>query len=297
MRSPVSRVAAAVIFILAVSGVFFWLHAGGATVSFAEVVEQFLKVKSYKLKVVDRVGDKILLNYDSMWIAPGRSRREFKNENGVIDRVIIEDGNSERRKETELSPEEKVAHLMEYANWGRGETFFDEAHRLMLNARDKKLEATPLGEKVIDGRKAVGYRLNLKKFNVRQDIWADVETLLPVRIEITDALKKDGLKSVWSNIQYNLNLDESLFNLDPPAGYKVVKHKTVVLPKREKQAEGKSKEPVPMNSGTLVGQGAVEEEYVAPKKESDAETNEPIPMNYGRLVPMGENEGDAKAKK
>jgi len=89
-----------------------------------------------------------------MWIAPGHSRREFKNKDGVIDRVIIEDGNAERRKEIEYYPEEKVAHLMEYVNFGESETFFDEAHSLMLKARDKKMEATPLGEKVIDGRQS-----------------------------------------------------------------------------------------------------------------------------------------------
>lgn len=316
MRSPVSRVTAAAVFLLAITGVFFWLHAGGATVSFAEVVERFLKVKSYKLKVTHQVGSEIRLSYDEMWTAPGHSRREFKNKNGVIDRVSIEDGNSERRKNTELSLEEKVAHLMEYANWGKGETFFDEAHRLMLNARDKKLEATPLGEKFINGRKAVGYRLNLKKYDTQQDIWADVETLLPIRIEITTTLPGDNpktpqtdsnektseervAKSIWSNIQYNLNLDEALFSLDPPSGYKVVKHKTVVLPKREKQPDAESKEPVPMNSGTMVGQGEIEEEYVAPKKDSKTETKEPAPFNSGSWAPMGEveNEGDAKAKK
>ena len=55
MRSPVSRVAAAVIFVLAIAGVALWFHGGGATVSFAQVVEQFLKVKSYKLKITDQV--------------------------------------------------------------------------------------------------------------------------------------------------------------------------------------------------------------------------------------------------
>ena len=65
------------------------------------------------------------------------------------------------------------------------------------------------------------------------------------------------LKSIWSDIQYNLELDESLFSLDPPAGYKVVKHKPVVLPK---QSDGEAKESVPMNS-TIFGLLGVEEKW------------------------------------
>ena len=196
------------------------------------------------------------------------------------------------------------------------EQFFDELHSLMLKARERKMQAHSLGEKDIDGRRAVGYHLKLETYDTRQDIWADVETLLPVRIEITATLpdearktshegsnektsEKKVLKSTWSDIQYNLNLDESLFSLDPPAGYKVVKHKKVVLPKRQKQSEGKSKESVPMNSGTLVKEGEAEEEDAADAKKGKAETKEPLPVNSGTLVPMGEveKEGAAKAKK
>ena len=43
MRSPVSRVAAAVIFLLAVAGVAWWFHAGGATPVYADFLKPILE--------------------------------------------------------------------------------------------------------------------------------------------------------------------------------------------------------------------------------------------------------------
>jgi outer membrane lipoprotein-sorting protein len=293
MRLSVSRVAAAVVFVVALGGVALWFHGGGATVSFADVVERFLGVKSYQMKATDQFDGELLHSYDSMWIAPGRSRREFKSKDGGIERVAIGDATSERTKGIIFSPEEKVAEIMEIVNLPDRQTFFDEAHSLMLKARERTTEATPLGEKVIDGRQAIGYRLKLEKYNTQQDIWADVKTLLPVRIEITTVGKtpeKKVLKSIWSDIQYNLKLDESLFSLDPPAGYKVVKHKPVVLPK---QSEGEAKESAPMNSET-VGLVGVEEKMsdeelwgkkkdAADAKKDASKSKESVP---GTLLPM-----------
>ncbi len=307
MRSPVSRIAAAVVFVVAITGVFFWLHTGGATVSFAEVVERFLMVKSYKMKMTDQLDGNIFQTYDSMWIAPGCSRFEFKNSDGGIERVVITEGT----KGLYFSPKEKVAEITEVFNLPDQAPFFDEAHSLMLKAREKTVEAVPLGEKVIDGRQAIGYRLKIEKYSTQQDIWADAKTLLPVRIEITTVQPdkagktsaKKVLKSIWSDIQYNLELDESLFSLDPPVGYKVVKHQPVVLPK---QPDGKAKESAPMNSETL-GVVGVEEKWseeklwgekkgAADAKKDESKSKESVP---GTLVPMGgaKSEGAADAKK
>ena len=283
MRSPISRTAAAAaVFVLIVSGVALWFHGGGAAVSFADVVEKFFEVKSYKMKMTDTIGDEIVRTADSIWSAPDRSRLEYKTKDGV-ERVMIEELNAKRLKTTHLIPAEKQAETMEWVDFDAREPFFGEAHGLMLKARDKKLEAVPLGEKVIDDRKAVGYRLKFEKFDTQQDIWADVETLLPVRIEITTiypaetkdaspAGSKDKIsgkivhRSIWSDIQYNLKLDESLFDLNPPAGYKVVKHKPVVLSKEEEKPAAESKGSKPLNFGTLNMEGEVEEEGEAKAK-------------------------------
>jgi hypothetical protein len=179
---------------------------------------------------------------------------------------------------------------MTFVNLPEREPFFDEAHSLMLKARDNKMEVTSLGEKVIEGRRAIGYRLKFEKYSAEEDIWADVETLLPVRIEITNVLpKKSGvMKSIWSDIQYNLNLDDSLFSLDPPKGYKVRKHKQHVLPKQENQPAGESNELSPMNYGPVTPLGEVEEGGSDDAKGSGS-------ANSGKLVPTDEVQKEGEA--
>jgi hypothetical protein len=303
MRSPVSRVAAAIIFALTLGGVLLLLHGSGAAVSFAQVVEQVLKVKSYQLKETDYEGDAVLAIYTRYWIAPGRSRTEIKYKDGDVKMVMIASQNSGKQDMTDLYPENKEAHVMAYVNLPERKTFFDQAHDLMLKAREKKTKVISLGKKTIEGRQAVGYRLifDEKSYHTVEDTWADVETLLPVRIEITTTVSDDTqktspkgadgktpgkriIRSIWSDIRYNLKLDESLFSLVPPQGYKVVKHKTVVLPKPEKESKDSR---APMGSGTLVFMGEVEEE-------GKSEAKEAKPMNQGTLVPMGEEEKEGK---
>jgi hypothetical protein len=301
MRSPISRVAAAVIFVLALGGVALLLHGSVTAVSFAQVVEKVLQVRSYQLKETDLVGDTVERTCDRYWIAPGRIRLEIKDKDGKVQMVMIQERDSGKMKSLDLCPGEKVARVMSYVNFPTGRSFFDEAHSLMLKAQKEKAEAASLGKKMIDGRRAVGYRVMFDNNDTQEDIWVDVETQLPIRIEITMVLddnaqgapadgakgntpKKRILRSIWSDIRYNLKLDESLFSLDPPQGYKVIKHKTVVLPKQEKKSEDGS---APMNTGTLVLMGEVEEENKAESK----------PMNQGTLVPLGKEEGKPESKK
>ena len=50
-------------------------------------------------------------------------------------------------------------------------------------------------------------------------IWADPETAVPIRIE----QKTPNLQIACDNIQFNVPLDESLFSMDVPAGYKTIR--------------------------------------------------------------------------
>jgi outer membrane lipoprotein-sorting protein len=300
MRSPISRVAAAVVFVLALGGVALLLHGSVTAVSFAQVVEKVLQVKSYQLKETDLEGGDVVRTYDHYGSAPGRSRLEIKDKDGKVQMVMIQERDSDKMKSLDLHPGEKVAHLMSYVNFPARKSFFDEAHSLMLKAQEEKTQAASLGKKTIEGRKAVGYRVMFDNNDTQEDIWADVETQLPIRIEITMVLpdnaqaapaegadnkapKKKIYRSIWSDIRYNLKLDESLFSLNPPPGYKLIKHKTVVLSKQEKKSEDGS---APMNTGTLVPMGEVEEEGKA----------EARPMNEGMLVPLGKEEKEGKPR-
>ena len=75
-----------------------------------------------------------------------------------------------------------------------------------------------LGEKEIDGRRVVGFSLSVR--GVVINVWGDPKTRLPVRIESTMAMMPH-IKLTQSDFEFNVPMDESLFSLEPPAGYQV----------------------------------------------------------------------------
>jgi hypothetical protein len=89
----------------------------------------------------------------------------------------------------------------------------------------------PLGEKDLDGRHLLGYRLT--GHGLVMDVWGDPKTGLPVRVEST-APSAPHMKIVESDFVFNVDLDESLFSLVPPAGYEVENYTCDLSPAQEK---------------------------------------------------------------
>ena len=84
-----------------------------------------------------------------------------------------------------------------------------------------------LGEKTIDGRRAVGFPCNWRG---RGEIWADHKTSLPIRIEESTA--KPETRIVMTDFRTGADLDESLFSVDVPKGYTVQQTKQLDLSKK-----------------------------------------------------------------
>ncbi len=74
-----------------------------------------------------------------------------------------------------------------------------------------------LGKKEIDGQTVVGFRTHSNLAD--QAFWADPQTARLVRVEV-DYAGGSG-HGVMSNFRYDMELDPSLFSLEPPAGYTV----------------------------------------------------------------------------
>ncbi len=82
------------------------------------------------------------------------------------------------------------------------------------NVEDNDFES--LGEQVIDGQRAIGYRLNHPLAIV--SLWGNQQTGMPIRIETKwrDAAEFD---QILTNFEINIDLAESLFDLSPPSGF------------------------------------------------------------------------------
>jgi outer membrane lipoprotein-sorting protein len=74
-----------------------------------------------------------------------------------------------------------------------------------------------LGMKKIEGREAVGFRTRCDNLQ-EMTLWADPQTAWPIRIEII-VETFGGSRLVMNNFRYDVDLDPSLFSLEPPAGY------------------------------------------------------------------------------
>ena len=56
MRSSVSRIAAAAVFVFAIAGVVLWFHGSETTPAFAAFIEPFLDAKTVTFKTTEEVG-------------------------------------------------------------------------------------------------------------------------------------------------------------------------------------------------------------------------------------------------
>ena len=240
MRSRLSRTAAAVIFLLAVAGVAFWFHSGGATPALADFLEPILNAKTVKFKItsqwtslpagmaettgISAEMQKSLLKPSTaevLMLDSNRSRTEW-NMLGQSKAIQIWDGG--QGKGLWLHPAEKRATVTAITNMPKqkspgGGDPLAYYRSLLLNARDKPdVKRESLGETVTDGRRVVGFRITSPEQELR--LWGDPKTGLPTRIEATVAIMPQ-IKITMSDFAFNVPVDESLFSLEPPAGYKI----------------------------------------------------------------------------
>jgi len=71
----------------------------------------------------------------------------------------------------------------------------------------------------MDGRKVEGFRVTDN--GMEKEVWIDAETGDLVRIEGEFANAR-GMKEVLSDFRFDVDLDDSLFSVEPPEGYTVV---------------------------------------------------------------------------
>ena len=271
MRSPVSRATAAAIFVLAIVGVALWFHGGGTTPAFANFLQPLLDAKTVKYKLTTEVThplagttvlsaetQKDLLTQTAVVMMPDatRSRTEWETAN-KSKRVEIWDGS--QGKSLMLEPAEKRATVYHAADVPKPKTPQGKDRRsasprrgagepgpvaffrsLLRDARDKPgVKTESLGEKDIDGRRAIGFRISSS--DVVVSLWGDPKTGLPVRIESTVATMPN-LKVTMSDFAINVLMDESLFSIEPPEGYEV----TVGQYKTTDHSPGKENELIEM---------------------------------------------------
>jgi hypothetical protein len=119
----------------------------------------------------------------------------------------------------QLFPDKKQACLIDFNDLP--DEYSENLLESMRNAirelqDDPNVSIDRLPDSVVDGRNAVGFHAKSAQDEVT--VWADPETLLPIRLEqIQYGLK---LNIVCTNFQFDVELDPSLFSMDIPEGYR-----------------------------------------------------------------------------
>ena len=249
MRHPVSSATAATILVLAIAGLGLWFSGGGATPALADFLQPLLEAKTVKYKmIIERTGvppgmsglsaekQKELLKHTSEVMELGSQRH--RHETRVGNSKIVEVWDQQQGKQLLLEPARKRATLIDCSPGPKEKTPGKDApgsasprralglpwpvalfRSLLLDTVHKPgFQRESLGEKEIDRRRVVGFRMSAR--GTVMDLWGDPQTRLPVRIETTTALMPN-YKITVCDFAFNVALDESLFSVEPPAGYQV----------------------------------------------------------------------------
>lgn len=154
----------------------------------------------------------------------------FSKEPGLARAEAIEDSinpvsagsytisDSRKGKSISVFPQTKMYLMKENLSvqFSGGNNFVQKIREMIKGA-----DAKPLGEKTIDGKKAKGYEV--KKDNQQAEIWVDAETALPIQIKGKGGFNTSEVVVIMSDIRINEPLDDSLFSMKIPEGYKDVK--------------------------------------------------------------------------
>ena len=217
MSRPLPRVAASLLVIVVVALGVSLITPDNANTAWADMVETILNAKSAKFKVTVTVEGQQPQTMDAMILEPNRFRQE-----GPVGMIMIADWSV--GKTVSLVPAQKMATVTTITDRPKdapAQGFFQQLKAQLLEEKNNpKVKREALGEKMIDGHPAVGSRITGPLQTMT--IWGDPVSGLPYRIE-SSVKMMPNTTVVMSDFELNVNLDESLFSLEPPADYTVVK--------------------------------------------------------------------------
>jgi hypothetical protein len=209
MKSPITRIAAtAAIIVIAALGVNYFM---APSVTWAQVIEPILNARTVIFDLVLGADDTGIVSHEI--VVGSRMRRNMSNMPNIT--MIIDTDNE---KLLALDTEAKTAAYADIAGelGERHRSFIKFVRQIITQLQEGQVEQ--LGERVIDGQKAVGFVG--KGQNEAVTIWADPQTALPIRIE---AQIGQEFSFTMKNFEFNADVDESLVSMDVPDGYTLEK--------------------------------------------------------------------------
>jgi outer membrane lipoprotein-sorting protein len=214
MRRPIPRLiaAAACLAVLA-----FWLLMPGrqsTAAAFERLAEAVVQAKTARFQMEVAVEGQPKQKFQALYLAPGKFRQELP--------FMVNISDFSAGKMVSLMPAQKRVLVMNFKGGPKDKqanNYFERMRELLAGRQGgKDADYQRLGEKEIDGKRAVGFRYDSPAATVT--LWGDPKTATPVRIEsVWSGIPRTEV--VMSQFEINVALQETLFDVTPPADYKV----------------------------------------------------------------------------
>jgi hypothetical protein len=286
MKNQWTRWSAAAALLIAVLLLVYILPMGSSSVAFAAVLQKICN-SSYtfelKFAVPDTAADGKPIQ--GSILEPGRMRLDCEPMPGLGAISSIIDVQSSQC--LILFHQQKAAELLtnpvpsRNAGGGGFATFVTRPVKELWNLRDGKEKS--LGKKTIDGVEAEGFEVQKedegdipreKPLHYTIQIWANAKTAAPVLVEIASLpldSSHEAIKWSMSHFTLDVQLDESLFKMEPPAGYTLSHQKDL-------------KEVVGTQKSSPQGQIVVEAVALAAQKKTDEAIAKLLTVDWSKPV-------------
>ena len=212
MRSPITKLAMAAIIIVAVIvGIHYF--AGGGTkpcLAWDCVIRSIMDANTAEFDII--VGEEGKGAVIHEMIMGSKIHRTME---GMAEASIIDLSSSQILW---LDPVNKKAVYVSLKDLPQRPNYMDTLRNLITMLESKPgFTVEDIGDQVVDGQTLHGFKAKHPKAEI--EIWADPKTGLPVRIE-----QQEGqIKVICKNMRFDVPMDESLFDMNAPEGYKVEK--------------------------------------------------------------------------
>jgi outer membrane lipoprotein-sorting protein len=203
----------------------------GTTLAFADVAEQFRDAHtlSFQMTVQSSLMPKLITgktgNMDLQVVLkePGRFRAE-----GPLGFSGVASLGQDQSKLLVLHPLAKIALLVAAKGNLQQLGYLDPMEWVKTLRTLAEKSAQPAGKRLIGEVEAQGFLI--KENGDETLVWADPKTRLPILIE---GSSPDGTPIAFSDFRFNPELDDALFSLEVPKGYKLVPIDVEVLSPEE----------------------------------------------------------------
>jgi len=209
MKSPITKLAAAAVIIVAVligihelGGILY-----GASVAWADVIKPILNAQTARLDIIIGSQENQTVIHDE--IMGSRIRRTVSN---VKHTDIIID--LQQQKVLTLDNVTKTAVYIELGGLDNLQNYVELLRNTIVRLQNKPdFQVDNLGLQEIEGKDYIVFVAESEKETIT--IWADPKTALPRRIE----QKTPNMQIVCDNLQFDVVLDESRFSMEIPDSY------------------------------------------------------------------------------